>query len=129
MGQANLFFAVKNGSVNFVAIRDENGEDEIIVRTGLTKEQAEALARRLNNEIVEVDQTPTTRREQKFHCHVEIDFDVIPYNDDDEFFTIKDIKEDVTDSVDSFGFVDGDTSAEKTKVVVTKVYDKQVPND
>ncbi len=117
-----------------VEILSENGE-LVVIREDLTFGQAKAMAARLNGIVTTAEKEyKPTRREQKFSIHFEGDVEITSCDDAEEFgafYSAASLKKSIRDWFES-DFeppVEGMYDSPKTKVTVTKVYDKQVPNE
>jgi hypothetical protein len=127
MAKVTLFEAEK-GSVTLL-----DGDNYIIVRDGLTPKQAASMAARLNREVSESDKIlKPTRREQKFMVHADVDVEFTTMEDADEFdgfYSAKEVETQVKEYLQNFDELEGEYDEPVVKVKVTKVYDKQVPNE
>lgn len=127
MSMVKLFVAAKNGVFCGVFCGRE------LVRGGLTEGQAKIFAQRLNSLSEDMGRgCKPTRREQKFSIHAELDLEITSMRDAEEFedfYRVSEIKTALRQELENIEPVGGVYGTPKTKIVVTTVYDKQVPND
>ena len=125
--KTTVFEATKSA----VVINEETGT--VVVRDGLTPKQAKQLAAQLTRQASDAEEYKPTRREQKFIVKYEGEFEFTSMEDAEEFnglYTASEMQKNVKDYLSDMDPVEGvyDTS-KNVKVTVTKVYDKQVPNE